>query len=442
MTKRTPPTPTDSSSDEPTPVQPTDSTPPTDASDSTEQPAHAPNDEQPTNDVSPSTLKEDDIAAVADLLRCSRDDAAKHLARGRAYLREQLRAHFIGMRAELDEQIPETLKRVSPSGIVYEVLSEVTREEVPWLWPGRIPRGMLTILAGDVGQGKSYITLDVASRLSTGKAWPDGGNAPIGTTILLSAEDVPQYVIGPRLDLLGADSSRIVKIEAIRERGDKERGFNLGEDLERLETFIRDIGALFVVIDPVNSYFPQKRDSYSDVEVRAVLSPLARMAAKLGVAIVAVMHLNKDEEKKALNRIMGSTAYAAIARMILTTGSGDEGETRLFGALKCSVGPLPSTLSFKIDATGLLWEGVIDREMRRVLEGSVGEPDTKEAEMRAFIREVLRPGTKMQARELDKLAKEQGFSKGGTWQRAKQKEGVQSEQVPGVSPPVWVSFRE
>ncbi len=152
------------------PVQPTDSTPPTDASDSTEQPTHAPNDEQPTNDVSPSTLKEDDIAAVADLLRCSRDDAAKHLARGRAYLREQLRPHIIDMRAELDEQIPETLRRVSPSGIVYEVLSEVTREEVPWLWPGRIPRGMLTILAGDVGQGKSYITLDVASRLSTGKA--------------------------------------------------------------------------------------------------------------------------------------------------------------------------------------------------------------------------------------------------------------------------------
>jgi len=381
MTKRTPPTPTDS-----------DATP---ASTS----AHD------TPDVSPSTLTDDDIAAVADLLRCSRDDAAKHLARGRAYLREQLRVRFIGMRAELDEQIPETLKRVSPSGLVYEVLSEVKREEVPWLWPGYIPRGMLTLLTGDVGQGKSYITLDVAARLSTGKEWPeDTGTAPLGTTILLSAEDVPQYVIGPRLDLLGADSSRIVKIEAIKEGGDKEREFNLGMDLERLETFIKDMGAILVVIDPVNSYFPQKRDSYSDVEVRAVLSPLARMAAKLGVAIVAVMHLNKDEEKKALNRIMGSTAYAAIARMILTTGSGDEGETRLFGALKCSVGPLPPTLTYTIDGEGLHWESISGRSMAGVLEKREGESAKQRPAlevMREYVPQVLRErGPKLEGGEL------------------------------------------
>jgi hypothetical protein len=306
---------------------------------------------------------------------------------------------------------------------------------------------MLTLLAGDVGQGKSYTTLDVASRLSTGKAWPDGGNAPVGTTILLSAEDTSPHIIGPRLDLLGADSSRIVKIEAIKEGGDKEREFNLGKDLERLETFIRDIGALFVVIDPINSYFPSGRDSYNDPDVRGVLVPIAKLAERMGVSIVGLMHLNKDEDKKALHRIIGSVSYVAVARMVLTTAvdprqAGSPNPIRLFGGLKCTVGPLPSTLSFWIDETGLHWEGVVERDMQRVLEGSVGEPDTKEAEMRTFIREVLRPGTKMQTRELDKLAKERGFSKGGTWQRAKQKEGVQSEQVPGVSPPVWVSFRE
>ncbi len=140
---------------------------------------------------------------------------------------------------------------------------------------------------------------------------------------------------------------------------------------------------------------------------------------------------------------MGSVGYVAVARMVLTTAVDPlEPGARLFGGLKCSVGPLPPTLSYTIDGEGLHWEGVVERDMRGVLEGSVGEPDTKEAEMRAFIREVLPPGTKMQTRELDKLAKEQGFSKGGTWHRARLKEGVQSEQVPGVSPPVWFSFRE
>ncbi len=417
-------------------------TPPTDASDSTEQPTHAPNDEQPTNDVSPSTLKEDDIAAVADLLRCSRDDAAKHLARGRAYLREQLRPHIIDMRAELDEQIPETLKRVSPSGLVYEVLSEVKREEVPWLWPGYIPRGMLTLLTGDVGQGKSYITLDVASRLSTGKAWPDGGNAPVGTTILLSAEDTSPHIIGPRLDLLGADSSRIVKITAVREGGD--RTFNLRKDLDRLTSYIRDIGALLVVLDPISSYLPPGHDDNIEFEVRHVLGPLAELAETTGVAVVGSRHLTKASDRKALHQIMGSVGYVAVARMVLTTAVDPlEPGARLFGGLKCSVGPLPSTLSFWIDETGLHWDGVVERDMQGVLEGSVGEPDTKEAEMRAFIREVLPPGVKLQTAELNKRASGRGFNpKSGTWHRAKQKEGVQSVQVPGVSPPVWVSFRE
>src|SRR5262249_45209489 len=35
---------------------------------------------------------------------------------------------------------------------------DVTRREVAWLWPGRIPLGKVTLLIGDPGAGKSYLT--------------------------------------------------------------------------------------------------------------------------------------------------------------------------------------------------------------------------------------------------------------------------------------------
>jgi hypothetical protein len=51
-------------------------------------------------------------------------------------------------------------------------LAGVTREMLEWLWPGRIPLGKLTLLAGDPGLGKSFVTLDIAARVSRGDAWP------------------------------------------------------------------------------------------------------------------------------------------------------------------------------------------------------------------------------------------------------------------------------
>jgi len=37
---------------------------------------------------------------------------------------------------------------------------------VPWLWRGRLARGKLAIFDGDPGLGKSFITLDLAARVT------------------------------------------------------------------------------------------------------------------------------------------------------------------------------------------------------------------------------------------------------------------------------------
>ena len=51
-------------------------------------------------------------------------------------------------------------------------LDEVKQEEIDWLWPNRVPMGMLTLIAGDPGVGKSFLTLYMAATVSRGGEWP------------------------------------------------------------------------------------------------------------------------------------------------------------------------------------------------------------------------------------------------------------------------------
>jgi putative DNA primase/helicase len=101
---------------------------------------------------------------------------------------------------------PESARSPLEARPVLVRLQDVRPEPVTWLWPGRLAAGKLALLVGDPGLGKSWITLDLAARLSAGRAWPDDAPAvPPGDVILLSAEDGLADTIRPRLDALGAD---------------------------------------------------------------------------------------------------------------------------------------------------------------------------------------------------------------------------------------------
>jgi RecA-family ATPase len=196
-------------------------------------------------------------------------------------------------------------------------LNEITREQLQWLWPGRIPLGKLTLLAGDPGLGKSFVTLDLTARVSRGDCWPD---MPLfkqtpGNVILLNCEDDAADTIAPRLDKAGVDDTRVVLLEGVK-HFDKRRQFSLESDLPRLEeTLVQFPGTRLVVIDPVAAYCG-KVDSHKNSDVRGMLAPLAEMASRHQVAILTVTHLAKSGGSKAVYRAMGSLAFAAAARAV------------------------------------------------------------------------------------------------------------------------------
>lgn len=198
-------------------------------------------------------------------------------------------------------------------------LSDVRSESIRWLWPNRIPLGKLSALAGHPGLGKSFVTLDLAARVSTGAPLPgcaEERNPPAGV-VLLSAEDDLSDTIRPRLEAAGADLSRIVAVQGLWRPGDSTPATITLGDLPALEEAIAGVAdCKLVVIDPVSAYMPANVDDHRNTDVRSLLAPLGALAAGLGVAIVMVTHLNKSQATKGITRIMGSLAIPAAARAV------------------------------------------------------------------------------------------------------------------------------
>jgi hypothetical protein len=219
-------------------------------------------------------------------------------------------------------------------GLLYQNASEAEPERIDWLWPDRFASGKINFVAGFPDQGKSQVTCDMAARVSTGANWPnDEGQAPLGTVLMLSAEDGTADTIVPRLKAAGADLDKIKIVAPTVKTDDKgRRMFNFAEDLNRLTGLVRHCNDVrLVIIDPISAYMGGKgtADTYKNTEVRAVLAPLAEWAEQHGLAVVFVSHFNKNGSGRALSRLTDSLAFGALARcgwLVVPESDGD-GET-------------------------------------------------------------------------------------------------------------------
>jgi archaellum biogenesis ATPase FlaH len=344
---------------------------------------------------------------------------------------------------DLLADVSATPEEVSTDGLDVVRMSEVEAERVDWFWPGRIPLGMLTLLVGDPEAGKSFLTLDLAARLSRGREWPDGDRAPVGTSIFVAAEDSAAKVIRPRLDALGADVSKILLIRATRIEG-REQMFSLTRDLEHLRRLIDTEGARLIIVDPVNAYLGGKVDSFKDPDVRSVLTPLAQLAEQTNTAIVGIMHMNKDTQRSVLYRASGSIAFTAVPRAIhFVARDKDNPDRRLLTNAKLSIARRASTLAFQItDTLRVEWE---TEPVDISAEDAIREDDehalTQIAQATAWLRVHLDDeGGSAPAETVVQAALERGFSE-RTLRRAKARLRVLSDRTPKekgtLGPWVW-----
>jgi hypothetical protein len=326
----------------------------------------------------------------------------------------------------------------SPVGVaVIENLADVQAEEIKWLWENRIVRGNLSLLIGIPGLGKSMATLDLVSRITTGRGMPgDDLPFPAGNVILLSAEDASANTIKPRLEAHGADCSRVDRLRAIRD-AQGEHEFSIKRDLAPLEALIREKSAVLVTIDPLNAYLGEQVKDWSDSGMRAVLSPLAALAERTGCAILGIMHLTKDTDRPAILRVPGSIANAAAARCIQAVLQDPENDGRRFLAnVKNNLGPKAATLAFKIDdGPVIVWEKdpVDSVDVNAVLATKPADSYAvrQAAEFLGRIFEDKAPGEWLPAKPIEHQAEEEGISE-PTLRRARKRLGILSRRQGAV----------
>lgn len=276
-------------------------------------------------------------------------------------------------------------------------LDSVKPEPVEWLWFNRIPMGKLSLLVGDPGVGKSFLTIYFAAKVTNGNAWPDSAlPAPKGSVIILTAEDGIADTVRVRSDAVGANTKKIKILEGIVTKKGEIDYFNLVEHLPELEqAFIEIKDVRLVIIDPITSYLATI-DSHNNSEVRGVLAPLASLAERYKIAIVAVSHLNKNENLQAIYRTMGSIAFTAAARSVwaVTFDKSDkEKSKRLLIPFKTNLSVDSTSLAFGIIDNRIVFEEhpiVIDPE--RLL--SINNPKNNSALNQAvcYLNEILKDG--------------------------------------------------
>lgn len=326
--------------------------------------------------------------------------------------------------------------------VILRRLNEITREELEWLWPGRVPIGKLTLLAGDPGLGKSFVTLDVAARVSRGDAWPD---LPLvkqqaGGVVLLNCEDDAADTIAPRLDNAGADDARIVLLEGVK-HFDRRRQFSLESDLPRLEEVLKEYAETrLVVIDPIAAYCGNV-DSHKNSDVRGMLAPLSELASRHRVAVLAVTHLSKSGGAKAVYRAMGSLAFAAAARAVWAiVKDSDDPDRRLLLPAKLNLAKDPDGLAYRIADARVVWEFDpvkmhADEAFRTEFMDKPKPRGSERAEAAEWLNEFLAKGPVPSA-DVIETGKQFGFSE-RTLRRASKEIGVQPKKESFDGPWMW-----
>jgi hypothetical protein len=286
----------------------------------------------------------------------------------------------------------------------------------------------VTILLGDGGLGKSFATLAIAAAISRGQLLPGMDKPfPASDVIIQNAENPWPTVIRPRLDMLGADCTKIHSIN------DSAKRLTLTDG--RIEAAIRKHNARFVVIDPVQSYLSDNFSMNRAESVRPALMYLESVAERTQSAIMIVGHISKGRGK-AQHKGLGSVDLVNAVPSVLLLGraEGLEQDERVISHLKGNFTELGLSQKFRLNkADGFQWMGECDITPDEIINYNAKkekEDRSKISEAADFLSEILAEGA-LPTSEVIEMAEESGIAK-RTLERARREMGVKSSKVDGV----------
>lgn len=278
-----------------------------------------------------------------------------------------------------------------------------------YLWDPVLPLGKLVHFAGRSSGGKSPVTIDLIARISRGGPWPDGQENPRGPrrAILLNIEDGFEDTILPRYYLAGGarGSLRYVRGVKIQKEETIHDGLvALDRDISLLCGLARDTENLgIIVIDPITNYLGKLKMN-AEEDARQILTPLAGLADELGIVVITVGHLNKnDANTDPLARVMGAAAFAGVARSVYLFGEDkDRPDEKYAHIMSPARGNKNTSFKYRTEAieqeiTGvrtkivrIAWDGICDATAEDAVERAPRKQLNEEQEAGLSLREFLK----------------------------------------------------
>lgn len=304
--------------------------------------------------------------------------------------------------------------------LVARSMDKVEEENVDWLWPGYLARGMVSMLEGDPGLGKSYAAMMIAKGVCDGLKLPGmTTRTKPAKVVYCDLENSAQHVTKKRLAANGlVNTQNYIQVES---------AFALDNEdhIEALYELVEHHRPALLVIDPIG-YYTGSGDTHKASEVVQMLAPLIGVAQRFQCAVLVCRHLTKNTKTSALYRGQGSIAFAGGVRIAMTAGylpgepvDGWRGIVQIKnnigemvkGALTFMIESIPDTDQHK-GRSRLVWGDVVDMTANDVLshEGpSKGEED-KASSVIQFLQDLLNDGKRMPEHKVKRAADARSLS--------------------------------
>ena len=324
-------------------------------------------------------------------------------------------------------------------GVILIQASNVTPRPIKWIMKDWLAKNEFHILGGAGGTGKTTLALSIASIITNGGVFPNGERCfTSGNILIWSGEDTIERTLVPRLIASGADLTKCFFITEYSEYGGKKRAFNPITDFPKLdEEIIKICNVELLIVDPIVTSIKGRMNDANDV--RKGLQPFLDFTDKHGCAVIGITHFGKGTQGRDITeRIIGSQAFTAVARVVWATASNESGDRVLvhpknnLGSVKggflyeCEMTELPD----EIEASKIVWKGKIDGNAKDILgqyetmpEESQGDQNALREAM-AFLNQILQ-FEDLPAKEVYKQAEDAGISK-ATIKRAKKLLGIKA----------------
>ena len=308
-------------------------------------------------------------------------------------------------------------------------VSEVEEKEIVWLWLNKIALGMLSLITGLAGIGKSFWTVYMTAIITTGRDWADGTPCEKGSVLFFYGEEGIADTYKKRFRANGANQDNVVFMKGKLTFDEKSKKLSEDDvtliDVVVIEKAIKEtaektgLPVKMVVIDPISNYWGAKTNENSNADVRSNLRPMQLLAEKMEVAFVMIQHTGKGDKEHAQQQVLGSTGIVAICRAVwgISVDPNDR-DKRLFSPMKVNCGYDHTAVSYRIvppDGTVEIVETGIRKtaddvldEQRKARESRGRKPDIRnDCEDRML--EILADGRKVQSTDIKTTLRSEGF---------------------------------